>query len=545
MFVLALVSASDLIAQPIGGESSATTREQDPVRRVRGIIDRDERWAGRILIADETTILGATVTIEAGAIVEFAVADPVRRPVLNVESQTDRAGRLEFESTADSPATIRTREGTLPGRIVVRVLRSKSGNLPGERSTGVVWRHVRFIGLGGARESRMSTPAIRIDCEVESGGVRLTDCTFDDCGPVEIDAGADADVLFADNRTGRSREMFALRVAGGEGRPDNDQSGAQHRFEVRGNRLDAAVYVAAGPTEIHGNLIIGKWAGLYVDRGLMQEVRIAGNYVRNTTPPMAVSTCLDIGSEAIVEGNILRGGRACVANGSQTMRRNVIIGDADAAGLPVPGRQTRELVAALPSGAIFERNILIGPATTLMHPQPRSDRGDGGSTRIAHNVFDGGPSNERALVFEDSRASDVQFIIEYNLFLRTPRLLVDLGGESRLLHVSSNAVAPTPQRMFEDLRPHGRIEADDAARRPLTLVCSVDDLKLARPDRPNIDDIERELIAGKIAVAAAIEQIRTAYTPLPGSPLIGVGRPRAPVRTPPAIGAIEPGRPPR
>ncbi len=545
VFAIALVSASQLIAQPIGDVSKSPPHDQDVVRRVRGIIDHDERWTGRVLITDETTILGATVTIEAGAIVEFAVADQARRPVLNVEPRDDRAGRLEFEATADLPATIRTRDGALPGWIVVRVARSA----PGERLPGLAWRHVRFIGLGGVRDFDLKTPAIRIDCDGETGGVRLTDCIFEDCGPVEIDAGADANVLFADNRTHQTREGFALRMAGGDSPPGNDRPGAGRRIEIRGNRLDAAVNVAAGPAEIRGNLMIGKRVGLYVDRGLVREVRITGNFVRNTSPPMAASTCLDIGSGAIVEGNILRGGQACVANGPRVMRGNVIIGGADAVGLPAPGRQTRELVGALPSGAIFERNILIGPATTMMLPQPRADRGDGGPVRIVHNVFDGGRSNERALVFEDSRASDVQIIIENNLFLRTPRLLVDLGARSRLVRAGSNAAAPTPQRLFEDLRPRGRSEADDPARRPLALICPVDELRLTKPDGPDIDGIERELIAGKITVAAAIERIRAAYAPLPGSPLIGAGHSQTPPDSPPArspsIGAIEPIRSPR
>ena len=34
-----------------------------PVRRLRGIIDKDESWSGRIVITDDLKILGATVKI--------------------------------------------------------------------------------------------------------------------------------------------------------------------------------------------------------------------------------------------------------------------------------------------------------------------------------------------------------------------------------------------------------------------------------------------------------------------------------------------------
>ncbi len=52
---------------------AADAQQMDaPVRRLRGIIDKEETWSGLIVKTDDMKILGAKDTVQHGSVIEIA-----------------------------------------------------------------------------------------------------------------------------------------------------------------------------------------------------------------------------------------------------------------------------------------------------------------------------------------------------------------------------------------------------------------------------------------------------------------------------------------
>lgn len=527
----------------VGVQAATAQPSTSDLRRVRGIIDKDQSWSGTVIITDDVTIQDAIVTVNPGTTVEFAQASPGSHPTLTVGTTTSAGGELKVLATAQQPVTFRTREATNPGRIVVNV-RSKivydrsprvvlgSTSRPASVPNELTWRYVRFEKLGFVRAKRASTsgiqvvePAVEFNLLGEPHKLHLSNCTFTGCSRAEIHMADGAGVTVADSSFSEESERLAVQVLAGGG-----SGGPRAMAQVCGNVLSAAVRIE-GPVAIAtDNVVVGPDACLVVKEDGSAESRIADNYVHNTTTEDEGRYCLNCENPAaLIKGNIFRGGTMCVLNGSRNMSDNVFIGAAKLNSRYVKNARTHQLVAALPQEATFERNLLLGPAYSMLIPQPAVSRAEGeqakGPTIIQHNLFDGFGESSRAIHLNPADRLSVSVAVMNNIFLRVPTLLYDEAGtKDTLAYADYNAAAPTPRRPFDRVVIQG-IEMGKLgwAAKDLRLI-EIAGLRLAAAPEAPPADFDGELLARKATVAHVRKRLFGAYRPLAGSPLIGAGR---------------------
>jgi hypothetical protein len=513
------------------------------MRRVHGIIDSDQSWSGTVIITDDVTIQDATVTVNPGTTVEFAQAVPGSRPTLTVGTAASASGGMSVLATAQQPVTFRTREGTNPGRIVVNVRNRISFEQPrgvsvsaSSRPTSVpndvVWRHARFERLGHGRPQRAGAvkagaiePAVAFNLLGGPHKLLISNCTFTGCSRVEIHAAAEAGVAVADCNFSEESERVAIQVLG-----SGEAAEGGRAVELRGNVLSAAISVGGAAAAVTGNVLAGQDACIVLKDDASPKSRIIDNYVHNTTKEDEGRYCLNCENPAAsIEGNILRGGTMCVLNGSRKMSGNVFIGEARLNSRHVKNAKTHQLVGALPAEATFERNLLLGPAHSMLVPQPAATRPDGeqakGPTIVGHNLFDGFGDSARAIHLNPAGQAFAPVGVMNNVFLRVPTLVYDEAGASgSLQYADYNAAAPTPQRAFDQVSIAGIEMGKQGWAAKDVRFDDVAALGLGAVPKSPPEDFDGELLANKASVAQVRKRLFDAYKPLPGSPLIGAGR---------------------
>lgn len=437
------------------------------VLRVRGTIDRDQTWRGTVLLTEDVTLDGATVTVEPGTVIEFHDSRPQSKIKLTVGGTERSGGRLELAGTADRPIVVRTTPNGARGQIVVHVMNQvvaeDSGRAgaplsprpatapPGSPRTptsarsivrpGVLdWRSVRFEGLGHARTDRAGFRSIRdrpvsiVDSAVEirtgegNQRVSLSDCVFEACHRVSIRVGAGARVEAAGNRFRAAAERVCLEISAAEG------PGAAATVRVQGNHADAALVCSNIGCILEENVLIGPHASVLVRRvasgerasavrpaptGAIEGAIVRNNYVRCTAPDDDGHYCLSSEDpDALIEGNVLAGGTTPVLRGSRRMRGNVILGTASLKSATVRDAKTHQLVASLPAGSVFENNLLIGPAYALLIPHEMAG--------IGSPIADGAPPASRPSLADDPPVT----VVRGNVF-------DGIGASSRALQLNA------------------------------------------------------------------------------------------------------------
>lgn len=513
-----------------------------PVRRLRGIIDKDESWSGRIVITDDLTILGATVTVQPGCVVEFAQAAAGRHPVLTVGSEDRDRASLRLAATADRPITFRSRPDTNNGRIVVYV---RNRIVPGEAATvssfqppparsepdDITWQHVRFVSLGHPRdvdlpsqERSRQEPCLSFKLIGWGHTVRLADCSFDATSRLLILADDESRITVEGNRFRRPAERSVIEING------------QHIKHKPGSTVVAKNHTAAAivlndlPTTTKDNVLIGVNAAIVLRGKSFSQSRIADNYIHNTTQKDDGHYCLDTEDPNVrIEGNIFRGATTCVLTGSRHMTGNVFVGAPDLSSRYVRKSRTHQLVAALPAGSTFEHNLLLGPAHSLLIPQPLGKtigmENATGPTVIRHNVFDGLADTARAIHLNPIGRSSVTVAVYNNLFLRGDCVIYDEGKTSTsIIYADQNAYAPRPHRIFDQVqvgqtkRGQPGWAAHDVQRD------NISELGLRSPPPQRVADYDADVEAGRQSIAQVRQALFAGYQPQPGSPLIGAGR---------------------
>ncbi len=516
------------------------------VRRLRGIIDQDDTWAGHVIITGDLQVFGATVTIRAGALVEFADAATDGGPTLTVGSPKADGGALRIMATPKEPVTFRTRSGTRPGRIIVYL---HNRRVASPRTTGdikeapiratsqpatLTWRHIRFEQLGGV----LNAPAITIDLLGTSQNATITDCELTQSARLLIKAGDRATVTISNNRFRKGRSRVALEVL------SDTTQGKPAAVSLAQNNLTAAILVDGPSAKIQGNTLVGINASIVVRGDASPQTVIEGNYVHNTTTNDDGRYCLSTENpDARIENNILRGGSVCVLHGSRRMAGNVIIAAPRIDRIDAKPTPTRELVASLPHGARFERNILLGPAHSMLVPQPAGSRPDRKVAdtiiHVRHNTFDGFGTTTRAIHLNPAGRLPARVSVAHNLFLRVRSLVFDESRTRQTLnHADHNAYAPPPLRLFDRAAVVGVRQgqpgwsASDIERQTPTQLGLPPALR--RLPKANDDG----LLSGTKAITALRAEYEALYRPEDDSPL-------ADVRGSQQIGAIPPdhGRP--
>ncbi len=553
--VLALVAwtgpASPAIAQPPG---------EPPVQRLRGVVDHDQTWSGLVIITDDLVIQDATVTIAAGTKVEFAHSVPGSHPTLTVGGADRAGGHLRLLATAEEPIIFRTRPDTNPGRLVInvrgRMIPTKlAGSDPLELTPAdlvpddVAWQHVRFENLGhlrtrrrGEKGARVAEAAVTFNLIGAAHTLGLANCTFDHTTRLLIRAADGAKITILANQFAHPTERVGVEVFGREGVTPAGP------VVITQNVLAAALHLRAAPATIAENVLIGPDASMFIEQDESPNTLIARNYVHNTTAEDNGRYCLRCDNPAAVIGdNIFRGGTTCVWSGSGHMFGNVFIAASGLTSRLVKNARTHQLVHSLPPGAKFERNLLLGPAYSLLMPQPasthRGQKQSPGPTVIRNNLFDGFAASSRAIHLNPAGSRPVSVTVVNNLFLRIGTLVYDEGRTAKtLIYADHNAVAPPAVRAFDQVKVAGTTQGEPGWAAKDVRAKDAASLALTGSLLRRVPDYDSEILARKIGVDQIRQQLFNAYRPLPHSPLVRAGRPKGAAATAgsPSIGPSEP-----
>ena len=527
-----------LLAVPI------TQAQQNPrnAQRLRGIIDRDQTWSGHVIITDDLQILGATVRVQPGTLVEFAQAVLGGHPTLTVGSEHRDRGELILLSTSKRPITFRSRPDTNPGRLTVYLRgrmvsalapTNKLGQAPAppeRRPADLTWRHVRFERLGyphrsrrGAENARRHEPAVTINLIGTSHTVKILDCDFDASTRVRIRADDDCRITIDGNHFRDCAERVALEI---DGTSIKKSAGA---VTVSKNRLAAVLSLMSVPALIRDNILIGRRASMVVRDPTDRPCEVIGNYIHNSTKDDDGRYCFDTDApETIIRNNIFRGGTACVLNGSRKMHGNVFIGAPDLASQLVKKSRTHQLVGALPASSIFSYNLLIGPAHALLIPHPVRSKARQGSevrpTRIERNVFDGLGDSHRAIHINPIGRLDAQLYIAGNLFLRVPTLIYDESPtNATVVYTDANAFTLPPDRAFGKVTV-GNIKRGETGWSSRDIHRKdVAGFGLSATPPSHLPDFDADLQSGNVSIAHLRQRLFERYRPRPDSPLVGAG----------------------
>ncbi|MFH1418084.1 MAG: hypothetical protein ABII12_07370 [Planctomycetota bacterium] len=527
-------SAASAFAQP--------TADDGGVRRLSGIVDEDQTWAGRVVITGDLTIEGATVAVEAGTVIEFAEARQSGHPLLFVGSADGSSGQLDLHGSADRPIIVRTRDQTNRGRVVVNVRSrivtersAESGKFqvqpPVIRPNDIAWRHVRFENLGYVRAPRRASqtakvaePAVRFNVIGDAHKLSISHCVFEACTRLEVRAADQAEITVANNRFLREAERVTVDIRGDGGRKP------ARLLNVAGNISSCAFTIGGASAQVSENILIGLEACLVTAEGEAAETVVAGNYIHNTTTEDDGRYCVDCrNAETRFTDNIVRGGTACVLNGSRRMAGNVFIGAGHLRSRHVKIARTHQLVQTLPAGAAFEDNLLIGPAYSLLMPQPsvgrRETGGAEGPTLIRHNVFDGFSDSNRAIHLNTLGREWGAVAVWNNVFLRVGTLIYSEGKTGDTLRYADfNAAAPTPRKAFDNVQVPGIKQGTEGWAGHNLVLNEVAALRLQGiPDAP-LPDYDGDLLAGKLTITQLRRSLFDAYRPTADCPLRGAGR---------------------
>jgi hypothetical protein len=520
--IIALVAAIGQTSQP------------SKIQRIHGIIDKSQTWSGTIVITDDVSIEQGDVTVEPGTIIEFAKAQPPG-PVLKVGSGKPNSGRLGFRY-GGGPVIFRTRAGCSPGRIVIDLFsrggltRRPDGTIAAQggstQQDSLDWRGLRFEDIGAKETestSRPSAPAILIIAHGSPHEIRIGGCKFIRTAPLKVITEGEPTIQIDSCEFSGSNQRVALWLV-------DMVRAATGRVWVRNNRLDAAIQVRLDEANIEGNVLIGPNACLSIGESGESRVRVRGNYVHNTSTFDEGRYCLSCESpETQITGNCFRGGAYVVYRGSRHMQGNVFIGEEKPSGMGAQAGRTQALVAQLPAGAVFERNILIGPASSILSPQPSRGVGlaktEEVKTIIRNNTFEGARRSPRAIHLGEVGRAPATFEIYNNLFFRIECMLFDeRASKTEVALCDFNATAPEPPKRYERATVGGKKDPDPAWGKSDLQFGTIGQIKLNELRDP-LPDFDADIVSRKITVEEVLKQIGSYYRPSADSPLVRGGRP--------------------
>lgn len=317
--------------------------------------------------------------------------------------------------------------------------------------------------------------------------------------------------------------------------------------------LASAVISVNGAADVGENILIGPSAAIVVRASLAlgspvgfvaggstslvqesfpapAETKIRGNYIHNTTAEDDGHYCLNCEDPgALIDGNILRGGTACVLNGSKRMNGNVFIAAAHLNSKYVKNAHTHQLVGALPAGATFERNLLLGPGYSMLVPQPAALAKNAEPAQspiiVRRNLFDGFSESNRAIHLNTPGRSSAPVAVLNNIFLRVTTLVYDEGKtENTLTFEDYNAIAPPPARPFDQVEIAGVKMGGAGWGAKDVRLPDVASMRLVALPKDPPGDFDADISAKKVSVSQLRRRLFDTYRPQAGSPLVRAGR---------------------
>lgn len=488
--------------------ATAARGEAEPLR-VSGAVAADASWAGHVRITGDTSIVGATITVQPGTSIEFAAGTGEPHPRLTVGAP-GQPGRLLLLGTAGQPIVVRSREALHAGCLMVHV---GSGD-------ALDWHDVEFHDLGYRTAAKpdpsmpRSTdgyfqPAITIVLDGAKSGLNVKGCRFRGCARLTVRAAARARGELLQCVFEPGPDAVSLELAGGG-------SGA---LAVRSNQFSGVVEIQAVGASFTDNRLVGPRTALAINAASSPPVEVVGNYIHNTTEADDGGYCFrSRDPEALVQGNVLRGGSYVVLEGTRRMRDNVLVGAARLRSAVGRNARTHYLVAELPGRAEFQGNLLIGPAYALLATQAARPARGGAAPEpvrdltIRGNVFDGLGATSQAIRFNVLAREPVAATVTDNLFLRVDTLVMDESRRPGVLATADrNTVAPRPRRAWDGVVMSDKQPGDPGFGAADRVFDGVADLKLANlPDAPP-PDWDAELTSGRATVAQVRDRLMAAY----------------------------------
>lgn len=480
--LLPVVAAMGL-ACCVQAEAAADTRLSGPVVN-------DQTWSGSVVITNDVTI-EATVTVQPATAIVFAPETKGRSIALRI-GRFGTVGRLILAGSEQAPITVQTASDTPPARLVVG----------GKHAAPLTARWVAFTRLGTEDQ-----PAVDILCGPGEALVRIEQCRFDQCGPLQARLRGQAALTVEDCRLKETVGRTAVRCLG---------SGSAAKT-IRSNRIDAALALSGQNLTVEGNIIVGPRAAIGVPTHNQAPVIIRDNFVHNTTDTddgRFVLSCYE--PEADIAGNILVGGSFVVEMASKRFHDNVLVGVAGLESKLVGSAMTHQLVANLPPDATFERNLLLGPAYAMLATSVGAR-----NVQIRQNTFDGWGQAMRGLHLNMLAREPVAAVVSSNLFMRLagPAVAADPGSPPPVAEWSENVVCDVAR-------------AADGVTLPTTqpVLAGLAQLGLGGPAEAWPEALETQLLDGQISVAQLRQRLVDGYRPRPGSPLVVSGGEGSPAR---------------
>jgi len=480
--------------------------------RVSGAITQDATWRGMVFVTGDVQITGGTVTVEAGTTIEFVVGGMDSNPLLGVGT-ADKGGRLILKGTKEAPITLRSRSGMKAGCVRMFV----------QAGQGVEWAHANVEGLGyrstvklderltGNRktsEQSSVVPAVLISAETGKTHVRLESVCFRRCGRLSVRIGSETvggvkGCAFEDGLERVDLEIGSL--AGGI-------------YTVLGSRFGGVLDVTGCGIHAEGNIFTGTRAALAINSATTPPSRVIGNYIHNGTTADDGSYCLKSADGAAeIRDNVLRGGTYVVLNGSRNMNGNVLVSGGRLSSRVSKAAKTHYVVADLPAGAKFERNVLIGPAYALLATQAAGAggrRAEGGreAMTIRQNVFDGLGDTSQAIRFNVGARERLEASIVENTFLRVATLVMDEARmDGTIAAIDRNIIAPKPSRPWEGVMIDGKQPGSADFGSGDRVFASVTEIGLAGLPSGLPEDWDAALLAGRMTIEQVRDQVRSAY----------------------------------
>ncbi len=346
------------------------------------VVHADTRWEGTVSIDRDVAIMAAAVEVAPGTTIRFAGGTPSGEGpciLLNspaVAAATAESARLLLLGTPQHPIVVETPAGCPPGAITAGP----------DTAASIVARHVIFRRLGAPQGQGRARPAVFVQLAAPANDLWLSECRFEECGPVHAEAiGPAASVEISRCTFQRTvGDRWLVLVGTGTGVK-----------VVADNIAETGLLVQCPQVLLTGNVLIGETASIAVAGEGFQGLSVRGNYVHCTTAEDLGRYAVRCGNAgALLENNVLIGGTYVVETAPSRVTGNVLIGRAGLKGrLDLPGLRTglgevqtttHHLIAEPPAQGVIRDNLLLGPAYAALVVT-----GGVRSLEVQNNVFDG------------------------------------------------------------------------------------------------------------------------------------------------------------
>jgi hypothetical protein len=491
----------------------------------------------------------------AGAHADSLIIEAGQTHTLKDDLVIDGYDTLEIRGTADKPCIL---------------IGNRHRIVTGPKWTGSLHiTHTTIRDLGGlpkrAADGLVSGPgAPAFDLKVAgNGSVTIENCTLEACSAIQLQTDGSSTASFRNNTVLESSVVAISKDIGNSGDFFTATGSSRERKLFQGNLIPRGKVVIRSPNWLVGgdrdadsNLFIGYRIGIVADG---EGTAVRGNYfhlrmpITQEFPYWSQISVFTTGRAVVGEHNVIRDGEWIVRFVEGEFRYNLIsdIVDHDLMQNGSNGRIHHNLFVA---GTSDHRHGAMSACIAVIYPPKQPDEG----IEIFNNVFDGGgrldvPAIEVApKAFVKSLRSNVFYNFAHSdKYFKRPQAMIRMSWNdepaeekpARLGYADYNlfySPGGKVRRNYLLSVPGKRERLDDGFGRndvpPGGKIDEQADPKFAGPVPKAFPFSDEDIKARKVGVAKVLATYREAYTPAPGSPLIGGGDPTDAAGT--NIGAI-------